>query len=169
MVRPRHCDKFNTAALGHWPPRPLRLTFYLSQILLLTGSVAFSQSRCAMNLQWGCSEFDPMFLQYLLCIFKKKIDWFIFDRMNSLKTWPVGVLVLHSRSPSMCASLLYHRQGVVSSYWQLEGEGRGRGRRHSHSSSAEQNWPAGRDRYKEVSYSFFYAKNTLKQLNVKGN
>lgn len=88
---------------------------------------------------------------------------------NSVKMWPFTIRVLHSRSPSVRASLLHHRQGFISGHRQLEGEGWGRGRGYSHSSSAEQNWPAGTDRCKEVSSSccFFAKKNP--QVECKGN
>lgn len=68
-----------------------------------------------------------------------------------------------SRCPSMCAGLLYHRQGFVSDYWQLEGEGGGRGRRYSHSSSAKQNWPSGGDCYKKV--MLILCRTTLEQYH----
>ena len=32
---PPHCDRYTTAALGHWPPWTLRLPFYLSHIFLV--------------------------------------------------------------------------------------------------------------------------------------
>lgn len=69
----------------------------------------------------------------------------------NVKMWPFATRVLHSRSPSVRLSLLHHGQGFISGHRQLEGESWGRGRGYSHCSSAEQNWPAGTDRCKEVS------------------
>lgn len=82
------------------------------------------------------------------------------------KIWPFASRLLHSRSPSVRARLLHHGQGFISGHWQLEGEGWGRGRGYPHSSSAEQNWPAGGDRRKEVSSTFYLPKKALK-LNAK--
>lgn len=103
------------------------------------------------------------FLQYQLWNFFHQTRWIGQSTVWKRDLWHS---VLHSRSPSVCVSLLHHGQGFISGHWQLEGEGWGRGRGYSHSSSAKQNWPAGRDCYKEVSSSFFW-DNKNPQLIVK--
>lgn len=84
VVRPpphRHCDRYTTAALGHWPPWPLRLPF-----LFVTHFLVDLQRAHAL---WLISRVP---FKSVLNVFTMSVMYLISKSINSLKSRPVGVL-----------------------------------------------------------------------------
>lgn len=104
-------------------------------------------------------SFVPFFCFIILNFFPHNCD--------IVNLWPFASHVLHSRRPGVRVGLLHHGQRFISGHRQLEGEGRGRGRGHPHRSGAEQNWPAGTDRCKEVSQMGVFLPLKTLQFNLK--